>query len=412
MNLIETLETLSQYGKERDPAWKARREELAKAAVDNFRGGDFNTFAWLYDKAFALLWQQMHDYRDTQYEIRETLIEPARKLFRPEPLRERGKIKRVAYLSAQTTVSGPYANGRTLYSFAKGHTGAFEMYWYNYGAGEQQVVDNLQAMGYTFRNFRGTPVEKAAAIRAACLEDEIDVLISDMYWAIPLALFEMRTAPYQLYLSMGFQKFPADKVLLMNTMEPFDEDVAEIPYTISREFLYQPDEPLLKDPGITLGTHCRREKCSPEFMATVRDILEQRPRGVRYVTHGRGTLKNEHPRIWVLDADSPHRILPTFDIWLDTFPLCGCMAAFEAQAHGIPTLTWSHPSTASYDKFKGRIVHSRDEYIAEAIKMIDNADYRREVAALGKSKLDLITDCEAGASAIEDVIWRLQVTVN
>lgn len=411
MNLIETLETLSQYGKHRSPDFKARREELAAAAVANFRKGDFNTFCWLYDKAFALLWQQMHDYRDTQYEIRETLIEPARKLFAPEPLRKKGRIKRVAYLSAQTTVSGPYANGRTLYSFAKGHSGAFEMYWYNYGAGEPQVVSNLEAMGYTFRNFGGTPLEKAAAIREACVADEIDVLISDMYWAIPLALFEMRTAPYQLYLSMGFQKFPADRVLLMNTMEPFDEDVEQIPYTISREFLYQEDKPLFKRPGITLGTHCRREKCSPEFMATVREILELRP-GVHYATHGRGTLHNTHPRISVLEADSPHRILPTFDIWLDTFPLCGCMASFEAQAHGIPTLTWSHPSTASYDKFKGKIVDSREAYIAEAVKMIDNSDHRREVAALGQSKLDLITDTRAGASAIEDVLWRLQITPN
>lgn len=416
MSIYQILEDLQTYGRTRDPIYKPRRLELAKAAAEKFpecAGKDkgFDVFCWLYDKAFALMWQQMTDYRDTQYEIRETLIEPARKYFTPEPLRQKGKIKRVAYLCAQTTVSGPYANGRSLYSFAKGHSGDFEMYWYNYGAGEPQVVENLRAMGYTFRNFGGSPSEKVANIRAACEFDEIDVLIADMYWSVPLALFEMRSAPYQLYLSMGFQKFPADKVLLMDTMTRFDEDAAIIPYTLAEEFLYQEDMANPRYGEVVLGTHCRREKCSPEFMAVVEEILDQRP-NAHYVTYGRGTLNSAHPRIHIKEADSPHRILPSIDVYLDTFPLCGCMSVLEAGAHGVPAITWSHESTKSYDRFKGVIVNSREEYIAEAVKMIDSQPYRDFMGAAGKARAMKVTDVKAGAQAIEGILWQLQLTPN
>ena len=335
----------------------------------------------------------MDDYKQTQYDIREHLIDRAPE-FTGGRNRKRKKQERIAYLTAMMHVGGPYANTRSVVSYLRGHTHDRKFFLYNYGSADESLVKSLK--GFRYRSFAGSYEEKIAGIMSACERDGIDVLISDMYWSIPLVLFKMRAAPWQYYFSMGFQKFPADKVILMDTMEPFDEDCHQVPYTVAQEFLYRKEAPIEK--VADFGTLARLEKASPDFCETVKEIEAGTEK--RFCIWGNGTL----PGVARMPPDSPHRVLPTLDVFLDPFPLCGCMASFEAQAHGVPVVTLSNPATKSYDRHKPLVVETREEYVNQAVKLLGSEDYRKAISEIGLQKVDKIMDCQKGARAIEE-LW-------
>lgn len=392
---------LERYATTRDPSFRGRRVELSRAAVSFFPNLTFDGWALTYNFVFWLLWQQMNDFKDTQQEIRDVLIEPSRRLFKPEPL---PGGPNVAWLCNQATVSGMYAPFRHTFSYLLGHSRP--VYVYVYGNVEPAVANELQALGHTVRQFVGMPSAQLSGIRAACVQDQIGTLISDSYFSVSLALFEMRSAPNQWYMPPGFQHFPCDLLLLQDVQESlFGLPHAFIETAMDERFLYQNVTPLPRRGKIVFGALSRFEKLSRGYLKTVSEILDEVPDSV-YVAYGRGVLETEDPRIQNGGIVNPHAALGSIDVYLDSFPTPGGMSCWEAMAHGVPVVALEGVSVRSWQRHKTCVAHDIAQYKDNAKLMALHPETRAAVLAVSKRRMYRMANVANHAAMIEVLIDR------
>jgi hypothetical protein len=153
----------------------------------------------------------------------------------------------------------------------------------------------IEAMGHTVRVFAGDTGEKVASIRAACELDKIGTLIAETYTAVPLTLFAMRSAPVQMYLSPGFQLFPADVTLIPETQDVMVKSFEIVPSPMRHEALFRVAEPKAREYPLIFGCLSRYEKMSVDYLGTVGQILDAT--GGVFMAYGRGDLPDVHPKI-------------------------------------------------------------------------------------------------------------------
>jgi len=110
------------------------------------------------------------------------------------------------------------------------------------------------------------------------------------------------------------------------------------------------------------------------------DILESVP-GSEFRFYGRGELGIEHPQIAPMGIENAHKALSQIDVYLDTYPTCSGLSAYEAMAHGVPVVTLDHPSVHSWNQFKPCVVGTKEEYKLKATQALDNGS---EIARLGR----------------------------
>lgn len=390
------IRELSNYVATKDPAYKARKWELAQAAIDLMSKVDFATWAFLYDATFSLLWQQMDDHKDTQQDIAARLIAHAQQYLDQCPLQGGD---RTAWVIHSASV-GMYAPYKHVVAYLAGMK---PCHVYITHRADEVEVRRLEAYGHEVKIAQGDALDKAAMIREWCADDGVGCLIADIYQAIPLALFKMRTAPRQAYLSPGFQLFPADKVLVPDTQAMLSPRGVRVPSPMLREHLVREAEPLPRLGKIVYGVLGRYEKISGEYLGMVRSILDKNEDAV-FVAYGTGTFEPTHPRMIRGGAADPQRALKSIDVYLDTYPHSGGVSVWEAMANGVPVVTREHGSVSEWNAFKPYVVQGAEAFIDGAHRLVAST-LRPLVIDAGRKYAEKFIRPDAG-QILEELVWQ------
>lgn len=397
---------LDDYAKTRDRKYNDIKWNVCDSAVALFKQVDWTTFAELYDGVFSLLWQQMDDFKNTQFEIRKRLIEPARRFFQPDPL---PGGDRVGWLIRNLSV-GMYAPYKHVRAFIEGQVrNGIKPIVYCYGPVDAAEAQTLEKLGITVRQSIDP-----AELRAFIEMDQVGTLIADSYAAHVLTLFEMRSAPVQFYLSPGFQLFPADAVLVPPTQNKWADKIIEVPSPMLWEHLYREAEPVAKPGKIVFGVLGRYEKINEEYLSTVKTILDKVAKKffdeAVFCAWGRGSLVYSDQRIQRMGYADPHTVLPNIDVYLDTFPTCGGISVWEAMAHRVPVVTrGADDAWNSWNAVKPHVVETKEEYINKAIALLIKPETDR-----GYAQARAFADIDAAGRQLNGIIeqWRSPITVN
>jgi hypothetical protein len=84
---------------------------------------------------------------------------------------------------------------------------------YIHGNARKREVCDIENLGHSPVRCLGTWEEKISEIRQRCESSSIGTLISDHYGAVPTAVFNLRSAPRQWYLSDGIRWMPCDAII-------------------------------------------------------------------------------------------------------------------------------------------------------------------------------------------------------
>lgn len=405
MTLLEILEALNDYLTTRDRKYKERRWDLANHAMSWFGKVDFDTWAALYNGSISLLWQQQDDFKSCQKKIRETLIEKSLALFDQAPLSGGHNTAWILNNASR----GMYAPYKHVEAFLAGQRPCFV---YIFNQANPECVADLQRMGHTVRHMVGLASETTAQIRAWCEMDKIGTLIAETYTAVPLALFAMRTAPVQFYLSPGFQMFPADCVLVPETQDVMAPNAEIVPSPMRKEGLFRAAPREAREFPLIFGCLSRFEKMSIPYLEAVGKILDAA--GGHFLAYGRGTLPDIHPRIRNMGFKDPVTALGSMDVYLDTFPLCGGVSVWEAMAAQVPVITLQAESVKSWNRFKPCVKTTEAEYIDAAIEASKNGPLRQHIIEEGLAQARKFVDVERAGRKLDEIIakWHLQPIAN
>lgn len=396
MNLVDDLD---KYLRTRDRSYYPRKWKLVEQAVKAFSHSDFDIFCGLYNASFAMAWQLQDDFKEDQYRILERIIKPAQSLFRAEPL---PGGPNTAWLLNNAS-RGMYAPFKHVEGFLAGQK---PCYVYVFQSAVPGVLEDIEAMGHTVRVFQGAPSDVCAQIRAACEIDQIGTLIAETYTAIPLALFSLRTAPVQMYLSPGFQLFPADVTLIPETQDVMVESFEMVPSPMRHETLFRKLETKPREHPLVFGCLSRYEKMSLEYLETVGKILDKT--GGVFMAFGRGDLPAVHNNIIACGIERPEIALGSIDVYLDTFPLCGGVSVWEAMAAQVPVISLESETMRSWNTFKPYVTKSVDLYIEAACEVAVDSPLRTLIIKEGLCQAKKFANVEEAGARLDGIIDKWQ----
>lgn len=396
MHLVHELDN---YLQTRDRSYYPKKWGLVDRAVKEFGNCHFDLFYGLYNGAFSLAWQLQDDFKEDQYLIRDRIINPAQNLFTPEPLKGGAKT---AWLLNNAS-RGMYAPFKHVEGFLAGQK---PCYVYVFQSAVPSVLEDIKDMGHTVRVFTGSPLDICANIRAACEIDEIGTLIAETYTAIPLALFSLRTAPVQMYLSPGFQLFPADVTLIPETQDVMVESFEMVPSPMRHETLFRKLETKPREHPLVFGCLSRYEKMSLEYLETVGKILDKT--GGVFMAFGRGDLPKVHKNIIACGIERPEVALGSIDVYLDTFPLCGGVSVWEAMAAQVPVISLESETMRSWNTFKPYVTKSVDLYIEAACEVSMDSPLRTLIIKEGLCQAKKFANVEEAGARLDGIIEKWQ----
>lgn len=84
---------------------------------------------------------------------------------------------------------------------------------YIHGSARKRELWGIENLGHSPVRCLGTWEEKISEVRARCESSNIGTLISDHYGAVPTAVFKLRSAPRQWYLSDDVRWMPCDALI-------------------------------------------------------------------------------------------------------------------------------------------------------------------------------------------------------
>ena len=402
MNLVDDLD---KYFRTRDRSYYPRKWELVEQAVKAFGHSDFDLFCGLYNAAFSLAWQLQDDFKEDQYKILERIIKPTQSLFRAEPL---PGGPNTAWLLNNAS-RGMYAPFKHVEGFLAGQR---PCYVYVFQSAVADVLKDIEAMGHTVRVFQGAPSDVCAQIRAACEIDQIGTLIAETYTAIPMALFALRTAPVQMYLSPGFQLFPADVTLIPETQDVMVESFEMVPSPMRHETLFRKLETKPREHPLIFGCLSRYEKMSLEYLEAVGKILDKT--GGVFMAYGRGDLPAVHKNIIACGIERPELALGSIDVYLDTFPTCGGVSVWEAMAAQVPVISLESETMRSWNNFKPYVTKSVDLYIEAACEVAVDSPLRTLIIKEGLCQAKKFANVEEAGKRLDGIIdkWQSRIIPN
>lgn len=395
------VKELQEYMRTRSREFQPRRYEILKDVIGDLPYLKEDDAANIYNMAFSLCWQQHENFQADQIFIRELLIDSVTGGKMPEKQQAKGKV---GWLLNHMAL-GTYAPYKHVHAYLSGMEPCEIIVTGNVRDAEAREVLN---MGHNITHVQGSPKETTDAIKQICRHNNIACLISDIYLASPLWAFMKRAAPLQAYLSPGFQLFPADFVLLPETQERVrncarmpDGQFEFIPTVALKEHLYQSVE--RKKPGKVFGVLSRAEKCSREYLEMVQKVLDET--GGEFHFYGRGELDVQDSRFKNKGVQNPHHALASIDVYLDSYPTCSGLSAYEAMAHGVPVITLQHESVRSWNDFKPCVVSTKPEYILRAAEALGSKG--QEIATIGREIVESrLTNVSRAVEALYQSLYR------
>ena len=104
-----------------------------------------------------------------------------------------------------------------------------------------------------------------------------------------------------------------------------------------------------------------------------------------------------------MGIQNAHEALSQIDVYLDTYPSCSGISAFEAMAHGVPVVTLDHPSVHSWNQFKPCVTTSESEYVEKAVSALSDL----HIAAAGREMVEArITNIPRAVAGLYEALGR------
>ena len=329
---------------------------------------------------------------------------PGRPTARPVPTR--GGVIHVGYLAMG-------ADPKDALTIPLGHIasiltalpGRFRFSVFAWGNIDPAFLDKLREMGAechevswrTLSSFVAHIVEIERLLR----HDPVSVLISDVNYSLPTALFARRAAPVQVFLQGGMAVWPVpnlDAVYNSWGSDPVQAGWGEArveyfatpwdlnalnppvrPEEVAREAASMPQ-------GFRLiGTYCRLMKITEPFLLAVERILLACP-DVAFVVGGSG----DNPSIRAFIAGSPvgarmcvveryvsgHSWGRLLELFLDTWPLTGGESVREALAKGCPVVALHSDEMPALDlqRDPALLAMDWDGFVIHAVGLLQSPD--------------------------------------
>ncbi len=398
-------------------------------------------FSALYDSVFQMSWQQLDDFETTARALAKEVVRPASdynaKHFQKYPIRRRSPSDiRIGYLIGNYRISSPSANSRFLHSLFLGHytTEPKDVHIgvYILGGGDPGDVEALCRLGIPVRLLRAKTVEDTVRSAYAAMEqDGIDVLISELYSAFHIALLDARLACVQLHMTMGFHPLllhEVDGFLIMEFLREAalasgvpEDRILTFPYALSELYL-APERVKTTITSVrtalvgnrfsvVLGTLCRLEKVTEQFMDVVTKILNAHPEACMVLggPYEQGRIRSFFSnrglgdRVFLPGAVDAHVYGRVFDIYLETFPFIQGMSVVEAISKGLPVVHMKCDGDEGYTRQRDPELIAKDEkhYLELIARLIHDAGFataRRTYALQLKRQW---SDVESSARAVE-----------
>ena len=395
--LESLVKELARYMEARSTEYRPRRYEILGKLQKYLPVLEGDTRANVYNMAMSLGWQQHEDFRADQRILHELVITPMGKV----PTADKPAKGRMAWLINHCSL-GTYAPFKHVIAYLSALPPC-EVYVH--GSVRKSEAQQLMAYGHNVTHFQGRPEEIVNGIVERCEQDGIGVLISDIYTAVPLMVFQRRAAFLQVYLSPGFQLFPADLVLLPETQDEISSpghNVDFIPTSVRMEDLraagVQPGQG-------TFGVLSRPEKMSRAYLEAVNEITLRT--GKEFRIYGRGEPEYMGEHFAYQGVRNANKALSEIGVYLDTFPTCGGLSCFEAMAVGVPVITLDHPSVHSWNEFKPCVVKTPEDFVDAAIMAMTDQGYAQSIATKGREIVaSRITNTERAAGLLVKALER------
>lgn len=249
--------------------------------------------------------------------------------------------------------------------------------------------------------------QQVEAIESIARQDPLAVLISDLNYVLPTAIFARRIAPAQVFLQGGmpawpvpnldavFNSFGSDPMLagwgaarIMDFATPWELaalNPPERPEEIAVERMLMPR-------GLRLiGNYGRLMKVTHPFLISVERILKACP-DVAFVVGGSGDSEAIRSfianspvgaRMYLMDRYVPgHSWGRLLELFLDTWPLTGAESVRETMAKGCPVIAMHSDEMPALDRQRDPelLAQDWDDYVDYAVRLM------RDSTALSEAK--------------------------
>jgi hypothetical protein len=287
----------------------------------------------------------------------------------------------------------------------------FRLTVFAYGNISFEFLAKLQRMGVVWHDLswrtRSGLTDQILEMDRLLRDDPVSVLISDLNFCLPTAVFARRMAPVQIFLQGGmpawptpgldavYNSFGSDPVVagwgdakVMPFAAPWD--LASLnppvrPEEVAAERLSLPSDTLL------IGTYGRLMKVTDPFLRAVERILLACPEST-FVVGGSGD--SEAVRVFIANSPVGHRMqvearyVPghswgrILDLFLDTWPLTGGESVRETLAKGCPVIAIHSDDMPALDLQRDQevLAYNWDEFVEHAVRLL------RDPAELVKAK--------------------------
>lgn len=323
-----------------------------------------------------------------------------------QPLPGRGGVIHVGYLAMgadpKDALTIPLAHIAPILTALPGR---FRFSVFAWGNIDANFLDSLRAMGAechevswrTLSSFE----EHIVQIERLLRNDPVSVLISDLNYSLPTALFARRAAPVQVFLQGGMAVWPVpnlDAVYNSWGSDPVQAGWGEarVEYFATPWDLnalnppVRPDEVARESASMPrgfrlIGTYCRLMKITEPFLRAVERILLACP-DVAFVVGGTG----DNPSIRAFIAGSPvgarmcvveryvsgHSWGRLLELFLDTWPLTGGESVREALTKGCPVVALHSDEMPALDlqRDPALLAMDWDGFVTHAVGLLQSAD--------------------------------------
>jgi len=306
---------------------------------------------------------------------------------------------------------------------------------YCVGWSSPDFVEGFDGTGVTVRDFpQGHTYHGLDGIVNAIRADEIEVLITDTGTAVPTYVFSRRAAPVQMWIDMGYPFWSIgeldwvllpgkdhqnhfgirsdrwSKVRLRQHLQTVVRPVAEAQVIEARA--------VVPVGGFVMACFTRLIKVTPEYTRVVRRLLRE-ILGARFVLVGGGASHEAN----LLASDPEFRGRVTLvevmvdlnvyarvvDVFLDTFPFVGGLAAREIAASGVPVVSMAAGEWevwVSEERDPVLCARTEDEYCAIVARLARDVEFRDACRERSRELGNRYVDIDDMMGMIEDGIAK------
>jgi predicted O-linked N-acetylglucosamine transferase (SPINDLY family) len=277
----------------------------------------------------------------------------------------------------------------------------FRLTVFAWGNISEDFLDKLRRMGAICHDvsWRTLPnfTDQVLEIERIIHEDPLSVLISDLNFSLPTAIFARRAAPVQIFLQGGMTAWPVPNLDAVYNSWGCDPEVAgwgnarvlqfATPWDLtSLNPPARPEEVAAERSGMPrgfrlIGTYGRLMKVTTPFLHAVERILLACT-DVAFVVGGSGECEAIRAfiaaspvgqRMHLVDRYVPgHSWGRILDVFLDTWPLTGGESVRETMAKGCPVVAMHSDEMPALDRQRDPALMARDwdGFVANAVRLL------------------------------------------